>query len=106
MSKSIAERIEALEVGNRAVDWEIHCRNGLDGVGGYGAHPRYTASLDAAMTLVPERWVWSINQFPDKASAYCVSEDGVIARPRKQYQATPALALCAAALRAQEATNG
>ena len=123
MSKSIAERIEALEGPCREMDLSIAKAVGLahldavaGGVTGFMymdrgqpacvTVPRYTASLDAAMTLVPERWVWSINQFPDKASAYCVSEDEVIARPRKQYQATPALALCAAALRAQEAHNG
>ena len=119
----LAERIEALEGPCRAMDAEItlavhDCckphtptaegpRYPLENKYGSPFFPQpYTSSLDAAMTLVPEGWVWSINQFPDKASAYCVSEGEVMARPRKQYQATPALALCAAALRAQEAHNG
>lgn len=69
---------------------------------GYIKPPAYTASLDAAMTLVPEGWEWTINTFanPKKASAYLVNAADDMVRPRKQYQATPALALCAAALRA------
>jgi hypothetical protein len=62
---------------------------------------RYTASLDAAMTLVPEGWVWSMNTFPNAASAYCMNPASEIVRPLRQFIATPALALCAAALRAR-----
>jgi hypothetical protein len=63
---------------------------------------RYTASLDAAMTLVPEGLVWSLNTFgnPSKASAYVMNEQGEQWRCN-DYPATPALALCAAAMRAR-----
>lgn len=58
-------------------------------------HPRrYTASLDAAVSLVPEGWAW------------CVHDVGIASLMRaprvvKATAATPALALCAAALRAR-----
>lgn len=66
----------------------------------------YTASLDAAMTLVPEWCVWSTGDW--KANGHCASasvwppEDK---RPEGFHgiaqAATPALALCVAALRAR-----
>jgi hypothetical protein len=51
----LAERCEKATGPDRALDWEIHCCNGLEGVGAYGPHPTYTASLDAALTLVDDR---------------------------------------------------
>lgn len=63
--------------------------------------PRYTASLDAAITLVPDGWVWSMNTFPNAASAYCMDPASEIVRPLRQFIATAPLALTAAALRAQ-----
>lgn len=65
--------------------------------------PIYTASLDAAMSLVPEGWELSLNTFanPPAASAYCINAANEIVRPAKQYIATPALAITAAALRAR-----
>lgn len=78
----------------------------------YGADsaPRYTASIDAAMTLVPEGYVWSINTFaePSRASAYLVRHDNCYVRTNEQFCATPAIALCIAALKAtsMETDNG
>jgi hypothetical protein len=60
--------------------------------------PAVTASLDAAMTLVPEGWGYSI--CPTSALlTRSTSDHGVMARA-----ATPALALTAAALRAKAAS--
>jgi len=62
------------------------------------------AWLDAAMTLVPDGWVWSMNTFAEpnrSASAYLMNASDEIIRTIKQYIATPALALCAASLRAR-----
>lgn len=39
---------------DRAIDWAIHCRNGIEGVGMYGNHPHYTSSIDDAAKIVPE----------------------------------------------------
>ncbi|MFN8993324.1 MAG: hypothetical protein ACK5X3_06635, partial [Pseudomonadota bacterium] len=73
--------------------------------------PRYTASLDKAVTLVPEGWKWKAI-LRDSARGENTGE-GYVHNGRLhmsgQYQgadtfaATPALALCAAALRARAA---
>ena len=57
----------------------------------------YTASLDAAMSLVPEDWLWSVEAYPNhaKAIARLPYDDGDEMRG-----ATPALALASSALRA------
>ena len=71
---------------------------------------RYTASLDAAMSLVPEGaglnlsryWIGSVDT-PVWSAEICTG--GVPENPRKVFDCydapTPALALCAAALRAR-----
>lgn len=124
MSKSIAERIEALEGPCREMDLSIAKAVGLahldavaGGVTGFMymdrgqpacvTVPRYTASLDAAITLVPEGWnmsVFLIEKLKLRASASVRDRDGKFSFTSAA--STPALALCAAALRAQEATNG
>jgi len=64
--------------------------------------PRYTASLDAALSLVPEGWGFGVRTTDDRqhtARASCWTEGN-----RGEYcyaAATPALALCCAALRAR-----
>jgi hypothetical protein len=80
--------------------------------------PHYTRSLDAAMTLVPDggQWRWRAGQYnvdPLKCRADLAetgeifTEDkslGISIKTRAQgCAATPALALCAAALRARDA---
>jgi hypothetical protein len=77
--------------------------------------PLYTASLDAALTLVPEGWFWragrtsvfqawaGVNRtHPD----HCDKNDEFFAR-REYWEPTwtPVLALCSAALRARAAMN-
>lgn len=72
----------------------------------------YTASLDAAMTLVPpaERWPWNVTMatfycsasvIPNHGDSYGVSDP--YAGHSQGKAATPILALCAAALRARAA---
>ena len=66
----------------------------------------YTASLDAAMTLVPEGCFWSMPGLVQPLwDARINHHDGLICLPLSQPCATPALALCAAALRAQATNN-
>ena len=62
--------------------------------------PRYTASIDAAMTLVPEGWVESYQRrFDGRTTATCYrGGSGTLVDAEA---ATSALALCAAALRAR-----
>jgi hypothetical protein len=77
--------------------------------GGRDRYPAYTASLDAAMTLVPEGWrVGSMGETviegDDPWNARLLEKrfDGR-AKSAQGDAATPALALCAAALRARAA---
>ena len=64
--------------------------------------PHFTASLDAAMTLVPEGFVFSLDTFgsPAVAKVYLVRHDNCYVRTKRHTCATPALALTAASLRA------
>lgn len=76
--------------------------------------PRWTASLDAALSLVPERHRWLLDRRPFAEQR----EDGYRAQVYKQgfpyasdmhdmptaWAATPALALCIASLKARAAT--
>jgi hypothetical protein len=67
--------------------------------------PGYTASIDAALTLVPEGWVWKCQ---DKPAVACVADSKWAQKEIYQLKgisSTPALALCIAALRAR-ATAG
>jgi hypothetical protein len=60
----------------------------------------YTASLDAAMTLVPDGWHFSLHANGGDLSRAAVY--GFAPKPDDWcYGATPAVALCAAALRAR-----
>jgi hypothetical protein len=77
----------------------------------------YTASLDAAMTLVPEGWFWMAGN-RDRLTPRAYVENGKPAfegissrrNPERLWfevtAATSALALCAAALRARHARDG
>jgi hypothetical protein len=65
--------------------------------------PRYTASLDAAMTLVPEGLSVKLYAHPGESHADVYSlhpSKGLLGEGEQA--ATPALALCAAALRARQ----
>jgi len=73
-----------------------------DYIGGYqnAAIFTYTESLDAAVTLVPEGWTWG--KFFG-GSAECVSISGPSILFERGLSDKPALAICAAALRARAA---
>jgi hypothetical protein len=67
-----------------------------------GQHGRwFTASLDAAMTLVPEGFDWIIGHTNSGLTIH--AEVGGRGGEYQRFAATPALALCAAALRARDA---
>jgi hypothetical protein len=75
--------------------------------GGSHAFPM-TASLDAAMSLVPEGWSYQVSANPKSAYATVVHkdhEDEYDERVYSGHAATPALALTAAALRARAANQ-
>jgi hypothetical protein len=76
---------------------KIGGRDGAD----YLCAPAYTASIDAAMSLVPEGWRFEVTTTGFKPGASIVSPKGTFTNGGGAYAATPALALCAAALRAR-----
>jgi hypothetical protein len=108
---TLAERCEREEPSD-ALDWAIAQATTPPGVRGWYQKP-YTTSLDAAVTLVPEDWNWTVERYCfDAVMPY--REPGAKAsvwrdsrNPRERFfyieAKTPALALCAAALRARAA---
>ncbi len=74
-----------------------------DGMGGRSVTVKpYTASLDAAITLVPEGSVWTLEggDSNSRGIAWVRNMDGDTVSEVNSHAATPALALTAAALRA------
>ncbi len=111
----LADRCEAATGPDHNLDAMIHARDGIEGIGYSSAAPAYTASLNAAMTLVPEGMNWMAgNRNQPLARAYVENGElhflgGQAKNPALRWHecvaATPALALCAAALRALAATT-
>lgn len=135
--RGLIERIEASSEGSRELDVAIGLAVGgffiaeprwpgaepmigyVDSDGsrvepGNGAQdslvPRYTASIDAAATLVPDGWYWRAGHgvlWPGwahlnrKHPDHCDRDD-----EHSAHGETPALALCAASLKAMETPNG
>lgn len=130
---ALAERCEAATGPDRELDCEIEIECGKDGPrireimagsphntifevakaadrkdgGVFFRVPRYTVSLDAAMTLVPEDAFWRLGHDGDGADPSEFRADVIVPRPGgsdprgRAVAETPALALCSAALRAQ-----
>jgi hypothetical protein len=112
---ALAERCEQAAGPDRELDAEIARFLVLAGAEDI-ARSRYgwsyfTASLDAAVTLVPVEmprnlrpgeWWWMLETWPDECRASVHYENGDPAILEESAKAaTPALALCAAALRAR-----
>lgn len=134
---ALADRVEAMDGPDRAVDAEIaqaigmclhpnQTRNGAQSDWGYdcddcGANswgsrsrdgfnrrlsdpnPRFTSSLDAAMTLCPDGFcVWAMGQIPDDCCFYAeLWRDGSTKSEGEIRSSSLAQALVAACLRAQ-----
>jgi len=127
---TLIEQIEAADAGSRELDAEIARvfepeRIWLPVMSyGHGVYanangsasmcPAYTTSLDAAMTLVPEGWRLAAMAEHDPKDGKSIVHlvrigkgyGGQVDDRRWSNAATPALALCAAALRARAANNG
>jgi len=69
--------------------------------GSIGSSLRFTGSTDAALTLVPEGWVFSVDTLDGYPDAVVGNNQRSIVRADYIRAATPALALCAAALKAR-----
>lgn len=117
---ALADRVEAAEGANLVLERDIalaiyHSATALTGndarISVWDGNGRtqltvkpYTASLDAAMTLVPNGWAWMAGCDPGDgyfATLMPTDESGIVAHGVNCNAATPALALCAAALRAR-----
>ena len=111
---SLIERIEAATEGSRDLDHAIHYHTVVVKSGRFTEQswvrkaasenwntPRYSTSIDAALTLMPEGQDWSLFSDNGTAMAGCTpaSEDGCDMTDTPG--ATPALALLAAILRAR-----
>ena len=106
--RALADRVEALAGPDREVDAQVGRYFAAQFLGYVPWEPqtgcaKFTASLDAALSLVPEGWVWMTGCAPDGAFFATLSptdESGIALGMIDTLAATPALALCAAALRA------
>lgn len=105
----LAERCEAAEpstILDLAID---HAITGVLRVGVFESYepPPYTASLDAAVPLVPPNYPWVLEVMSVVNLAATVYSDPDMIQKWSVFAKSPALALCAAALRARAAlTNG
>ena len=117
----LSDRVEALagDIGPfnpirediaRAIGWRF-VREGrpigcvwYDPDGRARALPNWPASLDAAMTLVPEGWIVDLSIYVEEGAEALLRDDRVNQTRLSNQEGsapTPALALCAAALRAR-----
>ena len=120
MDSLIAE-LEAAAEGNRELDYAIAKEMGwqFSGEHTFKEHgffwrdattdewkqlPRWSTSLDAALTLVPEGFVWRVStDFGPIAWAAVSGHKGIFWADTKSEALTAALALCIAALKARQA---
>lgn len=90
--RDLIARLEAATGPDRELDAEIADAVEFDPTCLHS--PAYTASIDAAMTLVPpDTGIWGVAKLGDQYTAHAGNPD--------HEGATPALALCIAALRAR-----
>jgi len=79
------DNLIGVAVGNKNLDWGM-------------SHPKFTASIDSAMTLVPEGWQGSMF-WPD--CQVCLVNPADPIQAVTGFAAAPAIALCIAALKAK-----
>ncbi len=124
MTADLLSRLEALTGPDREVDGAIYCAVGHRMIAECWPHwtaaqrdlatPHYTASLDAALTLVPAGWQWQVsNRAPPPHAGRAFLDNkahpfvgiGAARNPEliriENTAATPVIALCIAALRAR-----
>jgi hypothetical protein len=101
---ALAARVEAATGADRELDAEIVRRDAAISVLWWDSPPAYTASLDAAASLVPAGWSFEIRSTSAGRAWACAFTPGHFAG---QCQGNPpALALTAAALRAMAEEAG
>lgn len=102
-----------IEAKNASGEWRLigwvdpgKTQRNFSPYGGNDAYPDYTASIDAAMTLVPEGMEVSLGNEPIEWWAHVGPRDDPNSDETAYTGSTPALALCVAALRARAASKG
>ena len=101
----LIEKLERAEGPSRELDWAIS--DVLFGQRLDASIPPYTASIDAALMLVPEGVLWSAEAWDtNRVYPAHVRASAWVLGALRSYAATPAIALCITALRAKEADNG
>lgn len=99
MPTDIIPRLLEAQEGSRELDALIH---GLVADISKLAVPRYTTSLDAARTLMPPLFAWSVESSRSAPGhAWLYPPDNIDDIDFQGEAATPELALCIAALRAR-----
>jgi len=102
---TLAERCEQAAGPDRELDWQIAIAYNV-AKGRY-----YTGSLDAAVTLVPEGCDWHCQSNPSVSACWASVSPKKLGLELRGWgsgmrrASTPALALCAAALRARAAAH-
>lgn len=110
--KKLIEGLKRAEGPDRKLDFAIGCELEIDGCvqlddGTWdhilpGTWPAYTGSIDAAMKLIPDNYDWEMDSFTYAPDYFVKIWEAPIERDmRRGYAATPALALCIAALKAR-----
>jgi hypothetical protein len=102
--EALIQRVEKAEGPDRELDGEIH---GIPSAAccDWDDVPHYTASLDAAVSLVPSGWDWSISKGWNEAAIASLAPAEKAAEVTTE-AATAALALLAAILKALLAMEG
>jgi hypothetical protein len=124
--QELIERLSKATGPDHAIDIEIARMRGvtvmMQNDDGNGSHEdtywEYTKSIDDALTLVPEGWGWQVSNrapVPHTGRAFIHNNErpfvGLAASPNplrrteEHTAATPAIALCIAALKAQQGTT-
>lgn len=100
----LIDRLESASEGSRELDILIATAVGAKRVDGPW-YARYSTSLDAALTLVPEGWTGSVDVPGDNNGAWLDPPAAPVIGHERVYAigATSALALCIASLKAREA---
>lgn len=103
----LADLVEAATEGSEDLDLAVHLAAFGQRIGDRQTSTPWTRSLDAALSLVPEGWIWSLT---NAAAAPCGARAFIHPHPMpselpsfETVGATPALALTAAALKARAA---
>lgn len=106
MTEKLSERVEQLEGPRFTIEQEIGRLINPQATR-LSVFPAYTASLDAAMSLVPEGvnsgdTIWNVEGWSSNGvhAPHVRATAWVVGAPRV-YAATPAIALCAAALKSR-----